>query len=56
VLVEDNILFHIPDLFHVLKVAAEFLPSSISFPKSECRPELFVEQLVDRGVTVDAGT
>ena len=55
-LVEDNILFDVPDLFHVLKVTPEFLPPSIPFSKGKCRPELFVEQLVDGRVTVDAGT
>jgi len=54
-LVEFNVLQHIPLLLHVLEVAAKLFPASISLLEGEVFPQLFVKELIDGRVGVDAG-
>jgi hypothetical protein len=55
-LVEFNILLDVPDLLNMLKIPTEFPPPSIAFFEGKRGPQLFVEQLIDRCVTIDSST
>jgi len=55
VLVELDILQDVPLLLHMLEVAAEILPASISFFEGEIFPQFLVEKLIDWSVGVNTG-
>lgn len=54
-LVERCMVSNIPFLLDIFKICAEFLPSRISILECEILPQFLVEELIDWGISVDAG-
>lgn len=56
VFVELGILVYFPNFLDVIEISSEFFPPGISLLECEVFPQLFVEELVDRRVAVDASS
>jgi hypothetical protein len=56
VLVVGDVLLQVPFLFDVREVSSQLLPACVSFFEGEAFPKLFVEELIDGCVAVNAGS